>query len=165
MKKKALITMMLLPAMLLFGCSGGSGNGSVKVDGIKAEDINEFYYTYENINFNACYQRYLFHVVDGKYMFFHEKRENPGEYGWLDENYTVRKGDFELTDEEWDQFIELIKDGKVVKRQEHLEDGGSGPWMFIYAGTDKVGKEYYFQPADQVLAFEDFCEKLAASGR
>ncbi len=166
MKKKTLITMMLLPAIFLFGCSGtGEKGGSIKIDGIKAEDINEFYYTYENINFNACYQRYLFHVVDGKHMFFHDKRENPGEYGWLSEEYSVRKGDFELTDEEWQTFLEIIKDGKVVKRQENLECGGSGPWMFIYAGNDTKGKEYYFQPSDQVLVFEEFCEKLAESGR
>ena len=170
MRKKTLITMILLPALLLFGCAGKGTTDetdvdAIKIDGIKAGSINEFYYTYENINYNACYQRYLFHVEDGKHMFLHDKRERPGDYGWLEEEDSVRKGDFELTDEEWQTFITIIKDGRVVKRQEHTETGDSGPWMFIYAGKDTEGKEYYFQPADQVLVFEEFCENLAESGR
>lgn len=41
MKKRTMITMMLLPALILFGCSGSVNNGgSIKIDGIKAEDIN-----------------------------------------------------------------------------------------------------------------------------
>ncbi|MBQ1629920.1 MAG: hypothetical protein II099_00590, partial [Firmicutes bacterium] len=63
MRKKALITMILLPALLLFGCTGKGTTDetdvdAIKIDGIKAGSINEFYYTYENINYNACYQRY-----------------------------------------------------------------------------------------------------------
>lgn len=166
MKKRALITLMLLPALMLFGCKGsGSSPGSVNIDGINSDDLNEFYYTFENINYNACYQRYLFHVVDGQRMFFHEKREKPDDYGWTDENDVTRKGDFVLTDEEWQQFLELIKDGEVKKRTEDVTDGGSGPWMYIYAGKDTVGKEYYFPSYEVRLEFEAFCETLAESGR
>ena len=165
MKKKALLTLMLLPALMLFGCRGSGSGSGVNIDGINSDDLNEFYYTYENINYNACYQRYLFHVVEGKRMFFHEKRERPNDYGWTDENDVTRKGDFELTDEEWLKFLELIKDGEVRKRTEDVTDGGSGPWMYIYAGKDTVGKEYYFPSYEVRLEFEAFCETLAESGR
>ncbi len=46
------------------------------IEGTKAgiDDISDFYCTYENINYNAFYQRYCFFTYDGKHFFFHETR-------------------------------------------------------------------------------------------
>ena len=55
-----------------------------KIEGTKVHlgDVNDFYYTYEWVGYNAEYQRYRFFVEDGKYKFYHEARKIEGDYGW-----------------------------------------------------------------------------------
>ena len=80
-KKTALMACVLSSLLLFSGCGqvfnlfvNGEGTMIVGKD-IKEYDINEFYYTKENINYDAYYLRYLFYVEDGKHMFFFEERE------------------------------------------------------------------------------------------
>ena len=48
---------------------------------IPYDDVTEFCYTEENINYNAFRRRYRFYREDGKYLFYHETRERPDRYG------------------------------------------------------------------------------------
>ena len=128
---------------------------------IKKEDINEFYYTYYNINYNAKYQRYRLYKENDKYYLFHDKREKPNDYGPLTEKDITRSGTIELNEEEWNKFFELIKDGKVIKRQEDTSSGDDGPWMYIYWKNDKDKyQEYTYASYDKQIEFVDYAESL-----
>ena len=155
---KKILSICVLIGLLLTGCGGNMIVGK----NIKPEDITDFYYTYENINYNAYYQRYRFYVEDGKQMFFHETRERKDDYGPCTEDDTILKGNFELSDEEWNRFIELISDGTVTKRVDSAESGSRGPWTFIYWTKDR-GKYQVFDFADHQrrAEFEEFCVTLA----
>ena len=162
MKKFLSITLCALTGLLLTGCKKEMIVGK----DIRLEDITEFYYTYENINYNARYLRYRFHVEEGRYMFFHETRERKDDYGPASEEDITAIGDFELTDEEWKMFFNLLKDGKVKNREESLEDGDCGPWLYLYWKNDRSRyQEYSFVSWEAKKAFEDFCASLAAQDR
>ena len=79
-RKRGLMLLMASCLTLLFGC-GKSDKETVTNRNIPIDDITAFYYTVENINFNASYQRYRFSVEDGAYLFDYETRERPGDYG------------------------------------------------------------------------------------
>ena len=129
---------------------------------VSIDGIDDFYYTYENINYNAFYQRYRFFTDNGKYMFFHETRERKDDYGPADESDTTKKGEFELTKQQWSDFYDLIREGRANERNEIVEDGDSGPWMYIYSKKlVEEGYEYHFASYDARLKFEDFCASLA----
>lgn len=170
-KKTALMACVLSSLLLLSGCGqvfnlfvNGEGTMIVGKD-IKENDINEFYYTKENINYDAYYLRYLFYVKDGKRMFFFEERERKGDYGPTSEADVKAKAEFELSDDEWSEFISIINGGEVKAREENIETGGSGPWTFLYWSGDK-GKyqEYSFESYGARVGFESFCEELAEKG-
>lgn len=157
MKKKIMI-IGALSGVLLSGCKSEYIVGK----DIKINDLTEFYYTYSNINFNAFYQRYHFFVEDGKHMFFHETRERENDYGPATEKDTTLTGAFELTDEEWTAFFDLLKDGTVIKRTEHTGSGDSGPWMYLYWKNDKSKiQEFDFASYETQQSFKSYCEELA----
>nr|MCR5212545.1 hypothetical protein [Lachnospiraceae bacterium] len=132
---------------------------------IKENDINEFYYTKENINYDAYYLRYLFYVKDGKHIFFFEERERKGDYGPTSEADVKAKAEFELSDDEWSEFISIINGGEVKAREENIETGGSGPWTYLYWSGDKDKyQEYSFESYGARVGFESFCEELAEKG-
>jgi len=55
-----------------------------------------------------------------------------------------------------------VKGGKVEKRKEHLESGGSGPWLYLYWKGDKAKiQEFSFANLGKKTSFEEFCVKLA----
>lgn len=131
-------------------------------DDILSENIKEFYYTYENINYDASYLRYRFHIENGKHMFFFEKRERPNDYGPATEDDTVAKGDIELTDEQWSEFYNMISGGIVKKREENADSGDCGPWLYLYWEGDKDKyQEFTFESVSKELEFEDYCSKLS----
>ena len=131
---------------------------------ISAEDITDFYYTYENINYNAFYQRYRFYTEDGKHLFFHETRERKDDYGPATDKDTTMIGTFELTDEEWAAFFDFLKGGKVINRVESAESGDRGPWLYLYwKGDPSEYQQFSFESAGTVLAFEEFCATLRDS--
>ena len=150
---------------LLCGCSTGTTE-TITNRNIPIQDITEFYYTYENINFNAFYQRYHFYVDGDKYMFHHETREKPNGYGWTTEEDITESGTFELSPEEWRDFLGMLKDGTVSARTGSASSGSSGPWMYLYWKNDK-GKyqEYAFTSVEARNGFEDYCNTLAHTER
>ncbi len=131
--------------------------------GFSAEDITDFYYTYNWIGYNAEYLRYRFYADDGKYFFFHESRGTRDDYGWNTEDDVISSGTVELTEEQWAAFFTCLKGGTVKSRSEEVLDGDSGPWMYLYLkGDDPAGLEYAFPSQAARSDFAEFCEGLAA---
>ena len=157
---------MISCCMFLFGGCGKMPKETITNREIPLEDVSEFYYTYENINFNAFFQRYRFYREDGKYMFHHETRERPGEYGPTTEEDITNSGTFELTAEEWNDFLIFLKDGTVSARKDSGESGSSGPWTFLYWKDDKGTYQVFEFPSfDTRVHFEEFCSALAQEER
>lgn len=158
MKKTAAIILCTVMLCLLSGCKS---EWTVGID-ISSYDITDFYYTYENINFNAFYQRYRFYVENGKQFFSYETRERKGEYGPATEKDVTRKGTIELSSEEWERFFDHIKGGTVVPRKESVESGGRGPWLYLYWVNDKSRNQVFsFASAGDLAVFEEYCSGLA----
>lgn len=128
---------------------------------IKDEDINEFYYTIENINYDAYFLRYKFYLEDGRHMFFFEERKRPDDYGPTTEEDTTAKIEYELSDKEWSVFYEIISGGKVSERKDDPDSGGTGPWTYLYWSGDKDKyQEYSFESQKNRAAFEKLCKQL-----
>ncbi|MBO4399531.1 MAG: hypothetical protein J5795_05305, partial [Lachnospiraceae bacterium] len=126
---------------------------------VAPEDISEFYFTYDASTYPPEFQRYRLFKKDGTVFFYHEKRE--GDHWPLREEDATVTGTTELSEEQWDEFFNLLKGGIVRAREEHLEAGGSGPWLFLYWKNDR-GKiqEYSFASYENRCAFEKLCEEL-----
>lgn len=169
MKTRLLIIGILLCTMLT-GCGSGEDTEVMTLPGktrtvgtdIDVNDITDFYYTEENINYDAYYQRYRFYVEDGRHMFFHETRERRNDYGPCTEEDTTLTGTIELTDDQWGTFTGLVSGGMVRAREESADSGSSGPWLYLYWTGDK-GKYQMFSFAsyENEKKFEDFCLSLA----
>ena len=144
--------------LFLSGVLGGSKEMVVGKK-IKAEDITEFYFTKGSSAFPPDFQRYKFYVEDGKRYFYHETRE--GKTFPLTEEYITVHGTMELTDEDWDTFIDYLAQGTVKARDEDLGDGDDGPWLYLYWNGDK-GKyqEFSFNSWGLEREFEQFCIEL-----
>ncbi len=136
-------------------------SGKIVGKDIPTSDITDFYYTEENINYDAYYQRYRFYVEDGKHLFFHETRERRNNYGPCTEDDTTLIGTIELTDEQWSQFADLVNRGTVKARDDSAEAGGTGPWLYLYWTNDK-GKvqQFSFESYSTQARFEEFCLSL-----
>ena len=162
----------VLSMLALFGCAGRERVGEVvdspvnksgKIVGvdIAQSEINEFYYTVENINYDAFYQRYRFYKEDGRHMFFHETRERKDDYGPAGEEDRTAIGTIELTGEQWNAFYDLIEGGSVTRRQDSAESGDSGPWLYLYwTGDGNEEQVFKFASYDKEKAFVEFCESL-----
>ncbi len=177
MKKFVKIAAALVLAALLAACvgkedppkmpvseGGKTGGGKIVGKDIRMEDITDFYYTEENINYDAYYQRYRFYAEDGKHMFFHETRERKDDYGPCTEEDTTLIGTVELTKDQWTEFTELVKNGIVTAEKDSAESGGTGPWLYLYWKNDK-GKyqEFSFESYGTEGKFEEFCRSLASN--
>ena len=162
MKKILLLALCALFGLSLAGCKSEMTVGK----DIKEKDVTDFYWTVENINYNAFYQRYRFFVEDGKPTFFHETRQRKDDYGPTTEADTIKTGTFELTQEEWDEFFGYLEGGTVRERGSSAETGSSGPWTYLYWSKDK-GKIQEFEFSDYGVraSFEEFCEGLADQER
>ena len=122
-------------------------------------DVTDFYYTYSSSTYPPHYQRYRFFLDGGKRMFYHETREGGG---WPQtEKDITASGSRALSDAEWTEFYGCVKGGTVRDREEHLEDGGAGPWLFLYWKGDRgTCQEFSFPSASARTAFEDLCARL-----
>lgn len=131
--------------------------------GVEIGDISEFYYTVDASTDPPHYQRYHFHAENGAYRFDHETREGGG---WPQtEKDITASGSLELTEAEWREFFSLISGGTVKNREENLDSGDAGPWMYLYwSGDQGTCQEYSFADHGTAMAFEAFCEGLAARG-
>ena|GEM_PF-608746 len=173
MKKLGMIIIAIMLAVVMAGCGAQEepadmslfNSGKTVGKDIAVEDITDFYYTVENINYDAYYQRYRFYIEDGKHIFFHETRERPDDYGPCTEEDTTLTGIMELTDEQWAQFTDLVSGGTVKARSDSAESGDTGPWLYLYWTGDK-GKiqQFTFESYGKETELEEYCESLAAGG-
>lgn len=129
---------------------------------VSLSDVFDFYYTYDTSTNPPHYQRYRFYIDGKKYMFYHETRA--GNTCPLREKHITVSGSKELSEEEWLKFWNYIKGGTVKNREEHLESGASGPWLFLYwKGDHSRCQEFSFATLSDRHAFEEFCLKLETS--
>ena len=141
--------------------SDGEKTELVVGEDITDKDINEFYYTIENINYDAYYLRYKFYTEDDKHLLFFEERQRPDDYGPTTEEDTIAKTEFELSDKEWSKFYKTISGGEVCARDEDPGEGDRGPWTYLYWSGDKDKyQEYSFKSQNDRQDFEKLCEKL-----
>ena len=162
----SLLSVLILALTLIcaeWPAAAASGGKIVGRD-VPFEDITDFYYTYDTSTALPQYQRYRFYVEDGKHWFYHETREGGG---WPQTEADITcSGMIELTDEQWNAFCDLLSGGIARQREESLDDGDAGPWLFIYwTGGEKEGREFIFAPRGTILAFEEFCEGLREEQR
>lgn len=129
---------------------------------VTERDFTEFYYTYASSTFPPDYQRYYFYAEGGKIWFYHEKREGT-RFPLQEEDITV-SGKKALSGQEKAVFFSYLNGGTVKNREEHLEDGDAGPWLYLYWNGDG-GKcqEFSFVSVEKRLAFEAYCEELRKS--
>ncbi len=169
MKRLILILTGIILAAMLAGC--GVKENTVEVPlfdkqmivgtNIAFDDITDFYYTKENINYDAYYQRYRFYVEDGRHLFFHETRVRPGDYGPCTEKDTIQIGTIELSAEQWTQFCDLVSGGAVKARSESADSGDSGPWLYLYWTNDRSKyQQFSFDSYEKEAEFEEYCVAL-----
>ena len=129
---------------------------------IQQGDIVDFYYTYDWVGYNAKYQRYRFYIEDGQYLFYHESRGTENDYGWNSPDDVISSGTLTLDIYEWADFLAYLKGGSIKTPEESIEDGDSGPWMYLYYKShgNIERKEFFFSSAAQQLSFEDHCRLL-----
>ena len=170
MKRLVMVLSILLCALSLAGCASGEGS-DVKLfqktfevgKDIERYNITEFYYTYENINYDAFYQRYHVYKTDyGTPYFTHITRERKNDYGPTTPEDTVKSVTIEMTDEQWKKFYELISGGTVAEREDTADSGDSGPWYYLYWDKDKEKyREYTFESPAAEKALKEFFVSLA----
>ncbi len=137
----------------------GGGSEMIVGKGVAAEKITEFYYTYASSTNPPDYQRYRFYVEDGKRLFYHETRA--GDHWPLTERDVTISGTRELSDAEWAAFYACIDGGTVKKRQESLDSGDSGPWLYLYWDGDRgENQQFAFASWGAQKEFEALCETL-----
>lgn len=126
---------------------------------IAAEDVTEFVYTLASSSYPPDYQRYRFYAENGKYWFYHEKRE--GFTFPLTESDITVSGSIELTEAEWAEFWGCLEGGKVQKRTESTESGSSGPALYLYwTGDRSQYQQFSFSSFNAQSAFEEFCSEI-----
>lgn len=159
----------MITACALTGCGIKAGPVDLTIPGtektvgkdIVMDDITEFYYTEENINYGAYYLRYRFYEEDGKYWFFYESREREDDYGPCTEEDATMVGTVELTKEQWTQFYNLVQGGKITAREDSAESGDTGPWLYLYWKGDKSKYQVFsFESYGKEVSFADYCVSL-----
>ncbi len=126
---------------------------------VQLKDVTEFYYTLSTSTNPPHYQRYRFYASEGKYYFYHEKRE--GDHWPLREEDITLSGTKELTEAQWSAFFDCLRGGTVRRRQESADAGGRGPWLYLYWRGDwgKI-QEFSFADLKARYAFETMCLAL-----
>ena len=138
--------------------AGGRSEWVVGED-IRFDDITDFYYTYDASTNPPFWQRYRFYVEDGRTLFYHETRESDN-WPQTEADITVC-GTLELSDAQADAFHSLLAGGTVRGREEALDTGDAGPWLYLYWEGDPGDiQEFSFPSWERQAAFEDFCEGL-----
>lgn len=129
---------------------------------IYLEEITDFYYTAANAENSSGYLRYRFYVKDGSYFFSFDKRDANGNYAAAEGEGGSGAGNVSLGTEERLAFFKLIQTGSIKARDESSENGGSGPWMYLYTEKYPDGLVFHFASATEQTAFEEYCAELAA---
>lgn len=159
-------------AVILVGAifmMSGCGETSAKNEYVVGKDIavgeiKDFYYTIDSSTNPPEFQRYRFTNKEGKYFFYHEKRE--GNVWPLTEKYITVSGSIELNDKQWSSFFSCVDKGRVTKRSDEAKSGGRGPWLFLYWTKDgKVYQVFNFATLEQKQDFEQLCVNLKAEDK
>jgi len=129
---------------------------------IYLEEITDFYYTAANTENSSGYLRYRFYVKDGSYLFSFDKRDANGNYAAAEGESGSGAGNVSLGTGERLACFKLIQNGNVKARDESSENGGSGPWMYLYTEKYPDGLVFHFASATEQTAFEAYCAELAA---
>ena len=129
---------------------------------IYLEEITDFYYTAANTENSSGYLRYRFYVKDGSYFFSFDKRDANGNYAAAEGESDSGAGNVSLGTEERLAFFKLIQTGSIKARDDSSENGGSGPWMYLYTEKYPDGLVFHFASATEQTAFEAYCAELAA---
>lgn len=126
---------------------------------IASEEITEFMYTYATAVYPPEYQRYRFYMENGKYQFFHEKRE--GKKWPLSEADITVCGTRELSAQEWKEFLDCVTGGSVIKRERNPKTAKGGAFCYLYWNGDRSRyQEFGFPSLNARKGFEDFCAEL-----
>ena len=163
-KQTIAIVLAALASVSLVGCGGTDpeADGFIYASGAKADGLYEFYYTYENINYNAEYLRYLFYIEDNVPYFYYEKRERPNDYGPATEEDITAQGTVELNEEQWSTFAAFIEEGSYGPKKDSAVSGDRGPWTYIYFQKNpKKQLEFEFASWEKLAEFESFCAEMA----
>ena len=162
MKKAIRLAVLIIAAviLILLGTSSSGRKRQMRVGlDIQTTAISEFYYTYSSSTNPPEYQRYHFYKENGKWIFYHEKRE--GNHWPLTEDDITASGRIELSTDLQDYFFGFLTDGEVSKRKEDTSSGGSGPWLYLYWNGDKsVYQEFSFESYGKLKEFEVFCREM-----
>ena len=129
---------------------------------IYLEEITDFYYTAANAENSSGYLRYRFYMKDGSYFFSFDKRDANGNYAAAEGESDSGAGNVSLGTEERLAFFKLIQTGSIKARDDSSENGGSGPWMYLYTEKYPDGLVFHFASATEQTAFEAYCAELAA---
>ncbi len=126
---------------------------------ILPKDITEFYYTDSASTNPPRFLRYQFRLVENQVVFHYEKRE--GDVWPLTEEHVSESKDCTLSEEQMEQFFELLAGGTVKKRVEDPSSGSGSIHTFLYWKKDHGKLQVFcFESYDKRLRFESFCEGL-----
>ena len=151
-----------LVCAVLWSCGVLGGREMTVGKRVALKDITEFYYTEAASTNPPSYQRYRFYLSDGKYLFYHEKRE--GDHFPLREADVTVSGTVELSEEQWAEFLACVDGGSVQKRTESTDSGSSGPWLYLYWKGDRSRyQEFSFASTAQQAAFLALCHILSTA--
>lgn len=129
---------------------------------ISLNSITDFYYTDSTSTNPPKYQRYRFYVDEGTYKFYHEKRE--GDAWPLTESYITQSGTIDLTNEQWNEFLNYLNNGIVNKRNPKLETESTILSLYIYWNGDKGKYQVFsFESLNEKNVFLEYCENLISS--
>ena len=160
-----ILTVMALLALLLPEAVG-EGDGDLPMsftvgEDILAEDILEFYWTYDASTYPPEFLRYRLYAADEGYMFYCEKRE--GDHWPLTEADISFALTVPLAPEEWTFFFDCLRGGRVRAREDLLDDGDgdSGPWLYLYwRGDPGECQEFTFASWEKQESFEQMCQAM-----
>ena len=153
-----LLVLLLLPIAGIAENSAPEEETAEKTAGtdIALEDVTDFYYTVDASTAPPYFQRYRFYREEEKFFFYHETREGGG-WPQTEEDIT-ESGTVELRAEQWEDLCELLRGGVARVREESLEDGDAGPWLYIYwTGGEEDGREFTFESLEKESLFEEYC--------
>ena len=143
----------------LFSAFGSQRQAWVVGTDIDFADITDFYYTYDASTNPPFFQRYRLYVEDGRTLFYHETRENGG-WPQTEEDITV-SGTVELSEAQVEAFRACLEGGTVRPREESLDTGDAGPWLFLYWTGDRGENQAFTFPSwEAQTRFEALCADL-----
>ena len=152
---------LLLALLVLLACRGAPADTAAGPD-VAPEDIADFYYTVDSSAWPPRYQRYRFYMEDGQPRFFHDTRQ--GEDWPLTEADSVYSGTVALTRDQWAAFLDCLRDGRALPREEHTETGDEGPWTYLYPASGPAeGLAFSFASPGRRADFEALCRELAGN--